>query len=223
MALKPMETVTKDTRGIFAVWKPPGISSFSVIYRIRKITEEKKIGHAGTLDPLAEGILVIAVGRENTKQLFSKDFQNKEKEYIAIIELGAISTTDDLEGELTNTPNIKKPTEEMVGQALKELTGKILQKPPIFSALKINGVRSYKKAREGHDFKTKEREVDVKKIELLRYTWPEVEIKITTGPGVYIRSIARELGEKLKTGGHLKKLIRTRVANFTKRDALQLP
>ena len=216
-----MNPVEATTRGIFPVWKPAGISSFSAIYQIRKITGESKVGHAGTLDPLAEGILVIAIGRDSTKKLFSSDF--KEKEYTALIELGAISTTDDLEGTLTHTTNYTKPTIEEIENTLQEFKGNILQKPPAFSALKINGVRSYKKARKGQVFEIKERPAEIISIELASYNWPEVELKITTGPGVYIRSIARDLGEKLKTGGYLKKLIRTRVGIYTKKEALWLP
>ncbi|MBS3903444.1 MAG: tRNA pseudouridine(55) synthase TruB [Anaplasmataceae bacterium] len=213
--------ITPETEGIFAIWKPSGISSYSAIYRVKKITGKTKVGHAGTLDPLAEGILVVAVGRESTKKLFSSEL--KEKEYIATIELGAASSTDDAEGEIKTIPHPPRPSQEEIENCLQQFIGKTMQRPPVWSALKINGTRAYQKARRGETFEMKERPAEIFSIELIRYGWPEVEIKVVTGPGVYVRSLARDIGEKLKTGGYLKKLIRTRVGSYTKKEALRLP
>jgi tRNA pseudouridine55 synthase len=197
---------------IFAIYKPKGLTSHDVIDRLRTITGEKRIGHAGTLDPLAEGVLVVAIGRESTKKLH--DIVQQEKEYQAQITLGAESSTDDAEGELTTTKSVIRPTKQNIEKALKIFVGQINQIPPQFSAVKLNGQPAYKKARQGQELELKAREVEIKNIELMNYDWPLVEIRVVTGPGVYIRAIARDLGRKLKTGGYISKLVRTRVGQY---------
>ncbi len=219
-------------KGIFAVNKPVGITSHDVIYSLRKKTGIKRIGHAGTLDPLASGVLVVAIGREFTKQLDS--IVKSEKEYIAQVELGQTSTTDDMEGEKTLLPASPKlqrgeqahfkqnPTLKEVRTALNQFIGKIMQTPPAYSAIKVKGQVAYKAARQGRSLPLVPREVEVKEIEILEYKYPIVKLKITCGKGVYIRSIARDLGEKLKTGGYLKSLVRTRVGEYTIEEAVLL-
>lgn len=211
---------------LFAVYKPKGPSSNKVLNIIRKIVGTKKVGHAGTLDPLASGVLVVGIGRDATKQLNTA--VEKEKEYIAKILLGQRSTTYDYEGKKTGNrlkqllmyfSPIKK---EKIESILKEFEGEIMQKPPIFSALKIKGKPAYKLAREGQEVNLREREVNIKKIELLKYRWPYLKIKVTTGPGVYIRSLAHDIGEKLEIGAYLRELERTRVGEFTKEKAKTL-
>ena len=208
--------------GIFAVNKPIGMTSHDVVNLVRKKTGIKRVGHGGTLDPLATGVLVIAVGRENTKKL--NEYVKGEKEYVAEIKLGFNSATDDEEGEKTlrqaqGKPN---PTEKLIKQTLKKFVGKIQQTPPLYSAIKIAGKEAYKYARKGKTVELKPREVEIKKIELLSYKYPILKLKIVCGPGVYIRSLARDIGEKLKTGAYMSGLTRTRVAEFTLENALQL-
>ena len=207
---------------IFAVYKPVGPSSNQMLSRIKKVLNIKKVGHAGTLDPLAQGILVVAVGRAYTKQL--PEIVKKEKGYIAKIRLGQTSTTDDEEGEkkiiIENEPkNINLNT---INNILNDFKGIIEQIPPIFSAIKMNGQAAYKLARKGTDIKMRAREAEIKDIELLDYNWPYLTIRAVTGPGVYIRSLARDIGERLKTGGHLNELERTRVGQYSKEKALSL-
>ena len=206
--------------GIFAVNKPVGITSHDVIYKLRRQTGVKRIGHAGTLDPLASGVLVVAIGREFTKQL--DKIVKSEKEYIAEIFLGQTSTTDDMEGDKKIVNQALMPSLEDIKQTIQMFVGKIKQIPPIYSALKIKGKPAYKYARQGGTLVLEARDVEIKNIELLDYKYPIVKLKITCGKGVYIRSLARDLGEKLKTGGYLKSLIRTRVGKFTLEKAEKL-
>jgi tRNA pseudouridine55 synthase len=201
---------------ILPIYKPIGPTSFGVIAQIRKVTGIKRVGHAGTLDPLAEGVLIVGIGRESTKKLFSE--LQKEKEYEVSIELGKTSTTDDSEGEKTGWDVKVKPGESDIKKALEKFKGKIAQTPPLFSAVKINGRESYKFARKGESVERKSREVFIKDIELLEYAWPFLKLKVTTGPGVYIRSLARDLGDVLKTGGYVKALKRTRVGEYNIED-----
>jgi len=204
---------------IFAVYKPKGPTSHDIINKIRKITGVKKVGHAGTLDPLAKGVLVVAVGREATKKL--KEIVSAEKEYIALIRLGANSSTDDEEGVKEKITVFKKPLRKEIQTAIKKFIGKIEQTPPIYSALKVRGRAAYKYARAGKEIILKPRPVEIKNIRLLNYRWPYLKICVTTGPGVYIRALARDLGQELKTGGYLKALERTRVGEFSKRNSLK--
>lgn len=203
--------------GIFAVNKPVGITSHDVIYQLRRKTGIKRIGHAGTLDPLASGVLVVAIGREFTKQLDS--IVKSEKEYITEIFLGETSTTDDMEGEKTIVNKEIKPTEEDVKQVVKEFVGKIMQTPPSYSAIKVGGKVAYKQARKGEALKLEPREVEIKDIIIINYEFPIIKLKITCGKGVYIRSIARDIGEKLSTGAFMKSLVRTRIGKFTLKNS----
>jgi tRNA pseudouridine55 synthase len=203
---------------IFPVYKEKGKTSRAVLNEIKKIVKEKKVGHGGTLDPLAEGVLVVGVGRESTKKLHTEDFN--EKEYIATIFLGKNSTTDDEEGEKEVVEVKKNPTEEEVENCLFSFKGFLMQKPPFFSAVKVNGKESYKLARKGDFVELKKRKVELKKINILSYKYPFLEIKIITGRGFYVRSLARDLGKKLKTGGYLYKLVRSRVGSFKISDCV---
>ncbi len=204
---------------IFAVYKPKGVSSFAVIKQLRKSWGIKKIGHAGTLDPLAQGVLVVGVGREATKKLSSE--VTKEKEYIATIKLGEYSTTDDAEGE-KNKINDYQPKKKEIKETLSQFIGEIMQVPPNFSAIKIKGNRAYKMAREGKKIELKARLVLIKEIELLDYNYPFLKIRVITGPGVYIRSLARDIGQKLGIGAYLSELERIRVGEFKISDCCNL-
>jgi len=198
--------------GIFAVYKPKGPTSHDVIERLRKETGIKKIGHAGTLDPLASGVLVVGVGREATKRLAT--IVKKEKEYLAVIKLGETSTTDDEEGQKKESPISKKPNYKEVERVVQKFEGKILQTPPAYSAVKIKGKEAYKLARRGQKPNLGPRPVEIKEIKILKYQWPYLKLKVTTGPGVYIRSLARDIGRELETGAYLAELERTRVGDF---------
>ena len=207
----------KITKGIMAVYKPVGISSFDVIKRLRALTGIRKIGHAGTLDPLAKGVLVVGIGKEACK--FLAQNVKKEKEYLAVIKLGQESSTDDEEGikkliKVNKTPELKQ-----IEKIIPQFEGIISQIPPIFSAKKVNGKRAYQLARKGENFTLKPSKVEVKKIELLKYKWPYLHIKVITGPGVYIRALARDIGKELCCGGYLNSLERTRVGEFTREKA----
>lgn len=205
---------------IFAVWKPKGPTSHDIVAKIRKMTGEKTVGHAGTLDPLASGILVIGVGREATKKLH--EAVRAEKEYVADIRFGEESATDDAEGAKTKIEHGVPPTEKEVKEALENFTGEIMQMPPQYSALKIGGKAAYKFARSGKVAPLESRKVFVKEIELLEYKWPNAKLRIVTGAGVYIRSIARDLGRALKVGAYMGDLKRTRVGGFGREDAIMI-
>lgn len=206
--------------GIFAVNKPIGMTSHDVVALVRRKTGIKRVGHGGTLDPLAQGVLVIAVGRENTKKL--NEYVKGEKEYIAEVFLGANSTTDDDEGEKEIVNENSKPEIAEITEMSKKFVGQIMQTPPIYSSVKISGKPAHRRVRKGEEVELKPREVTVKSIEILNYSYPVLKLKIITGPGVYIRAIARDLGKELGTGGYLKSLVRTRVNTFKLDEAMDL-
>ena len=201
---------------IVAVYKERGPTSREVVNKIKKLVGEKKVGHGGTLDPLAEGVLIVGVGRESTKKLHSPQFE--EKEYIAKIKLGWSSETDDEEGEKQEVEVTNPPGIDEVEKAVSSFEGIIKQVPPKFSAVKIKGKEAYKYSRKGVEVTIKERPAEIKKITIISYTYPFLNIKTVTGKGVYIRSLARDIGEKLSTKGYLHSLIRTRVGKFTIND-----
>ena len=204
---------------IVALWKPVGPTSHDLVDAVRRVTGERRVGHAGTLDPLAEGVLVIGIGRDATRQL--GDIVQKEKEYIATVHLGATSTTDDAEGEKSDFKFeiSNQPTEDTIRDALPHFIGTIQQVPPVYSALKVRGMPAHRRVRRGQEVTLEPRSVRIDAIELLEYTWPIVRLRVVTGPGVYIRSLARDLGQALGTGGYLDALVRTRVGQYAKQDA----
>ena len=215
------------------IYKPKGATSFDVVQQIKRLTGEKKVGHAGTLDPLAEGVLIMGVGRESTKKL--RFILEEDKEYIAEIKLGYYSTTDDEEGEKKKVEVKNWPTIEEIKKVTKTFIGDIIQISPAYSAIKIQGERAYKKARRGEKFTRPPRIVTIKEIEILEYNIPLAEknnvslencpilkIKTIVGSGTYIRSLAREIGEKLNTGGYLTSLTRTRIGNYKIEDSIRL-
>jgi len=214
-------TYTVNTmKGIIAIYKPKGPTSHDVVDMVRRATGEKRVGHAGTLDPLATGVLVIGVGRDATRQLGT--IVKKEKEYIATIALGVNSTTDDEEGEKVHIPIARTPPQAQVQDALLPFVGHIQQVPPVYSAVHVDGKRAYKRAREGQEVVLKPRSVHVVNIKLLAYRWPILKIQVTTGPGAYIRALARDIGKSLGTGGYLKELERIRVGIYDKEKAVSL-
>ncbi len=198
---------------IIAINKVKGWTSHDVIGKLRRITGIRKIGHAGTLDPLASGVLIVAIGRESTREI--SNYTKQEKEYLATIKFGQTSSTDDEEGDKEIIDITTKPTKIAIQKALKKFTGKIKQIPPIYSAIKINGKPACRRVRKGQEVVLEPREVEIKKIEIVSYKYPILKLKVICSSGVYIRSLARDLGEELKVGGYLADLIRTRIGNFT--------
>lgn len=199
--------------GIFSIYKDKGLTSSQVVQEVKRVSGGAKVGHAGTLDPLAEGVLIVAVGRKFTKEINKE--KDKEKEYVADVKFGIVSETDDEEGKKIIHEVKEKPSLQSVELTLKRFVGEISQIPPVFSAIKINGKEAYKLARRGETPLMKPRKVIIKDIEVIFYKWPDLKIRVTTGPGTYIRSLARDLGQGLRVGGYLAGLIRTRVGNFT--------
>lgn len=205
---------------IVAIYKDVGLTSHDVVEKVKRITGVTKVGHAGTLDPLAKGVLVVAIGRSATKKL--KEIVEGEKEYLAEIKLGETSETDDQEGKKNKITISKPPSLKQIKKMLKGFEGRISQKPPIYSAVKVKGKPAYFWARKGKKIELRERMVEIKQIEVLDYEWPLLKLRVITGPGVYIRSLARDLGEKLGTGGYLFNLERIRVGQFSKTNSLSL-
>jgi tRNA pseudouridine55 synthase len=200
--------------------KPSGMTSHDVVNRVRTITGIKRVGHGGTLDPLASGVLVVAIGRENTKQLGR--LLHSDKEYVVGITLGGRSTTDDAEGEIIENYHVNSLPLNQIEAVLEKFQGEITQIPPQFSAIKQKGKKAYEQARKGVRVEIPSRQVTIYKLELLRYEWPELELKVHCSKGTYVRSLARDVGEALGVGGYVSKLERTRVGEYTLEQALSL-
>lgn len=202
--------------------KPTGFTSHDVVAVVRKKLNIKKIGHAGTLDPMATGLLIVLVGRDETKQ--QDAFMAENKEYIAEITLGQISTTYDAEGELTVSGDPKAITPEQVNVVCNSFVGNIEQRPPIHSAVHIAGQRSYALARKGKITQDQipARPVIIYEIELLEYALPKIRIRVACGKGTYIRSLAHDIGQTLGVGGYLSALQRTKIGNLSLVDAIEL-
>ncbi len=202
--------------GVLLVNKPVGKTSFSLIGALRKKTGIKKIGHAGTLDPFASGVMILLIGRTFTAQ--SDSFIGQDKEYEALVHLGIQTTTFDPEGEITGQSDLV-PTLAEVEEALNAFQGTIQQIPPMFSAKKINGKKLYELARKGIEVERKPVTLTVQ-TELISYCYPELALKISCSKGTYIRSIASDLGQALGCGAHLKKLTRTRCGPYLLKDCI---
>ena len=205
--------------------KPLRWTSFDVVKKIRNILrtalniKKIKVGHAGTLDPLADGLLIVCTGKF-TKRI--NEFQAQEKEYTAEFTLGATTPSFDLETEVNETFDYNHITEDMLKTTAESLTGNILQTPPIYSAIKQDGKRLYKHARKGEDVKIKERMVYVSKFEITKVEIPKVHVRIVCTKGTYIRSLAQTFGKNLKSGAHLSQLTRTRIGKFELSQAIDI-
>lgn len=207
-------------RGGLALYKPRGISSFDVIRRLRPILLTKtKLGHAGTLDPAAEGLILILVGEASRVQHLLKDL---DKEYEAAVRLGVRTDTLDAEGKTLEEVEVPPLDEETIRNALDRLKGERMQRPPRYSAVKIKGLRAYEMARAGEEFELPERRVTIYEIELLSWQNPLLEIRTRVSSGTYIRSLAREIGDELGLPASLSALTRTRIGGFELKDALPL-
>ena len=197
--------------GFLNVYKPKGMTSHDVVSRMRRITKIKQIGHTGTLDPFAEGVLPICIGKSTRLIEYLAD----DKEYLATVKFGITTDSYDLDGTIVKTSDVKI-TEDDVLNALPQFRGEISQLPPIYSAIKVKGKKLYEYARAGEEVKIEARQVFIEKLELVRFseTGQVAEVLVKCSKGTYIRSIAHDLGEVLGCGAHLVKLIRTQAGRF---------
>lgn len=219
-----METDSKENSFYFLnINKPKGMTSFDVIFKLRKLLKIKKIGHSGTLDPMAEGVMQVAVG--NASRLL--EYLDSDKEYIARIKFGYNSTTLDSEGEITKTSNPDFDKSELEN-TIKEFEGEITQIPPKFSAIKINGQKLCDIARKNpeKEIEIPERKVQIHKIELLNFSKTNndisAEIRVSCSKGTYIRTLAQDIAKKLNTDAYLTKLTRIRAGNFKIEDSINI-
>lgn len=210
--------------------KPKGMTSHDVVDFVRNRygpsssretrLRRAKVGHAGTLDPNATGLLIVGVGRESTKKL-GEIAKGTKKTYIADIFLGESRTTDDIEGEVVGKSDVK-PSLAEVEKVLKNFLGKSLQSPPAYSALKIKGKKAYELARAGREVKLEKREIKVYKAKIISYKFPILKVSFEVSSGTYIRALARDIGKSLGTLAYLKDLRRTKIGKFDVKDALAL-
>ena len=210
---------------ILAFDKPYGWTSFGLVAKVRWLICRKlgvkklKVGHAGTLDPLATGVLLVCTGRA-TKRI--EELQAHTKEYVATLRLGATTPSFDLEKPVDAEYPTEHITREMVEEVLVRFVGTIEQVPPVFSACKVNGNRAYDLARKGEEVELKAKTLVIDEMELLRCELPEIDIRVVCSKGTYIRALARDIGQALQSGAHLTALRRTRVGECRVEDCLQL-
>lgn len=217
--VNPQNSEKKQLFGFLNVYKPVGMTSHDVVAVLRRVTKIKQIGHTGTLDPFAEGVLPVCIGKATRLIEYLQD----DKEYLATIQFGASTNTFDLDGEKTFTSDKKVKKEEII-EALKSFEGEISQLPPIFSAIKVKGKKLYEYARKGEEVEIQPRKVFIENIELNSFDEEsqQAQVLIKCSKGTYIRSIANDLGEKLGCGGYLVKLVRTQAGNFRVENSIQL-
>ena len=198
--------------GFLLINKQIGPTSHDIIDKLRRITGIKKIGHAGTLDPFASGLLIVAVGREATREI--SKFVKLDKVYETELRLGMISDTHDNTGKVE--PGIIRPElrQEEVESVLKKFIGEQKQVPPMYSAKKVKGKKLYQLARQGKTIKREPADIKIFDIKLLKYKWPELKIKVHVSSGTYIRALARDIGRQLKCGAYLEELKRTAIGNY---------
>jgi tRNA pseudouridine55 synthase len=215
----------KPIEGIIVVDKPLGITSMNVCSIVRGrlkaggAPKRVKVGHGGTLDPLASGVLVVLIGRATKR---CDEIMAGVKGYRTTVDLSVVSTTDDLEGEQTAAVPDRIPAIDDIESACQKWTGEVLQRPPPYSAIKVNGKRAYALARKGEEVILEPRLVTIESIEVLEYQWPMLTIHVVCGKGTYIRSLGRDIGGEVGAGGMLTALRRTRVGRFTLDDAMTL-
>lgn len=220
---------------IFLIDKPAGMTSFGVVARVRRVLTEKmkeeykkkgetppkrlKVGHTGTLDPFATGLLIVLVGKATKR---GGEFLKLDKEYEAEIRLGEVSSTGDPEGIVQKTYTGESIPEEEVKKVVQSFLGEIEQRVPAYSAVKVNGERAYKLARKGIEVETPVRKVKIYEISILEYSWPRLKIRTKVSSGTYIRTLGEDIGKKLKTGAYLTELRRTKIDKFSVQDAKKL-
>ncbi len=203
--------------GLLVVDKPRGLTSRAVVDRVAGLVGRVKVGHAGTLDPLASGVLVVCVGAATR---LVEEVQQLPKSYRTVVLLGARSDTLDADGRIEHLTDPRRPSMDEVMAAVAPLVGEVDQVPPGYSALKVKGRRAYDLARAGHAVELAPRRVRIDRIAVLGYDWPRLELEIDCGVGTYIRSIARDAGEALGCGGLVEVLVRTRIGPFRLEDAV---
>jgi len=201
---------------IYSIYKPTGWTSFDVVKKIRGITKEKKVGHGGTLDPFAEGLLIIATGKD-TKQL--ANISGASKSYRAVLKLGKTTDTLDTEGQIIDTKPVPELNEKIIINVLNKFVGEYEQIPPMFSAKRVNGVRLYKLARENKTVKRKPIIVNINNISLNSLNGDSVDFSVTCSKGTYIRVLGQDIANKLGTVGYLIRLIREKVGKFQINDS----
>ncbi len=205
--------------------KPYEWTSFDLVNKIKYKIKHKfhykkvKVGHAGTLDPLATGLLIVCVGKY-TKKIDS--YQSQVKEYIATLKLGATTPSFDLETEIDQTYPTEHITKDLIDHVLKDFIGEIQQRPPDFSAVKVNGKRAYEYARKGQEVEIKMKTIAIDEIEVLKFEKDILQLRIVCSKGTYIRALARDIGKKLNSGAHLTALERTKIGDFHINDALEI-
>lgn len=200
---------------IIFVDKPAGMTSFGAVARVRRILSQReghkvKVGHTGTLDPFATGLLILLAGKATKK---APELTKKDKVYEATIRLGETSTTGDPEGEISKT-DAKLPSRAEIEAVIPQFTGKIKQRPPMFSAIKINGQRAYKLARKGETVEIPTRTVEIYSLEIVGYSAPELKIRTHVSSGTYIRTLAEDIGKALGCGAYCSELRRTQIADY---------
>ncbi len=209
--------------------KPEGWTSFDVVAFVRNRVKKTplpdkqkriKVGHAGTLDPFATGLLIVGVGREATRKL--DEFKSMAKTYIATIKLGATSNTYDKTGDIVVGENQNPVTKKQVSDILKTFKGKQLQVPPMFSAKQIDGQRLYQLARKGITVERKANEIEIYKIKLVEYSWPILKIEVQCSAGTYIRTLAHDIGEKLGVGAYCQDLVRTQIGPYSLDKSIEI-
>ena len=208
-----------ETGEVLLLDKPLTWTSFDVVRKVKGALRIKKIGHAGTLDPLATGLLILCTGKK-TKEI--DQIQAQEKEYAGTFRLGETTPSFDLETAVDVVLPYAHLTDEELRAAIAPLTGLIQQIPPIFSAVKIDGKRAYELARTGQEAEIKPKTVDIREFELTRIALPEVDFRVRCSKGTYIRSLARDFGAALGCGAHLTRLVRTRIGEYRVEDAFSL-
>ena len=220
-----MENTNLFDGGVLLINKPLEWTSFDVVKKTRNLlrthfkVKKIKVGHAGTLDPLASGLLVVCTGKY-TKRI--NEFQRQEKEYTGTFTLGAITSSYDLETEVDETFPIAHIKDEDIQLATKKFIGTIDQFPPVFSALKKDGERLYEKARRGEEVQVDARQVHIHEFEIIRIELPEIDFRVVCSKGTYIRSLAYDFGKALNSGAHLSALCRTRIGNFHLNEAIDI-
>ncbi len=202
----------KDKTGFLIINKPAGPTSHDIINSLRKITGIQKIGHAGTLDPFASGVLIVAVGRETTKKI--QVLVGLDKKYIATLRLGAESDTYDRDGKIVESERVQPISEKRIELALKEFAGKQKQVPPMYSAKKVKGRKLYQLARQGITIERQGERIEIFQISLLNYDFPILKIKVHCSSGTYIRALAHDIGKRLGCGAYLEELERIAVGTY---------
>ena len=205
-------------KGIIPINKPKGWTSFDVVNKIKHIVKPLKVGHLGTLDPMATGVLLVTVGKAT--KLFDI-MQEKQKTYVAEFKFGYVTDSLDATGEVVNTSN-NIPTKQQIEDVLFNFVGKISQVPPKYSAKSVNGVRAYDLARNNQEFELKPKMIDIYNIELLSYDNNCLKLEICCGSGTYIRAIGRDIAEKLNSLATMTSLVRTKISNFSVEDCFEI-